>query len=203
MSFSIWLSLVLICCIGAMSPGPSLAIVMQHTLNHSRLHGVIAGISHALGVGVYALLSVLGLALLIASSPTLFQAITYAGAAYLAWMGIKILRSTQGSNIKTEITPADVPLTQAARDGFMIALLNPKLAMYFVALFSQFVNADMTLWDKSLFVSTIMFVDGAWYVLVAVVLSHSQIMPWLQQHSLWIDRVMGVILLLLALKVIL
>lgn len=203
MSVSIWLSLVLVCCIGAMSPGPSLAVVMRHTLNHSRLHGVVAGIAHALGVGFYALLSALGLALLITQSPTLFSVLTYVGAAYLAWMGFQMIRQSENTHLRTEVNPAQVSLWKAARDGSLIALLNPKLALYFIALFSQFITPSMTLGDKFIFTSTITIIDGAWYVLVAVVLSQHGILPWLRRHSMWIDRVMGMILILLALKVIL
>ena len=86
MPFSLWLSLAAVCAMGAMSPGPSLALVLRHTLGGGRLPGVSAALAHALGVGLYALLTVWGLGALIVRFPMLFQAITWAGAAYLAWL---------------------------------------------------------------------------------------------------------------------
>ena len=71
-----WFSLLAICLMGAMFPGASLALVLRNTINHSRLHGMVTGVSHALGIGLYALLSVLGLVLLLQQSPLLAKAIS-------------------------------------------------------------------------------------------------------------------------------
>lgn len=70
MTFSIWLSLLMICMLGAMSPGPSLAVVAKHSLAGGRLHGVVTSWAHAAGVGVYALVTLLGLAVVLKQSPT-------------------------------------------------------------------------------------------------------------------------------------
>ena len=72
-----------------MSPGPSLALVLRHTLAGGRRHGCLAAISHGLGIGLYAGLCVSGLAFLITASPRLFSAFQWAGAAYLAWLGLR------------------------------------------------------------------------------------------------------------------
>ncbi|BBI63410.1 hypothetical protein HSBAA_47160 [Vreelandella sulfidaeris] len=93
MPLTLWLSLAAICAMGAMSPGPSLALVLRHTLGGGRFNGVTAAIFHTLGVGFYALLTVWGLGALIAGFPLLFQLITWSGAAYLAWLGVKALRA--------------------------------------------------------------------------------------------------------------
>src|SRR5690554_5754777 len=87
MPIALGLSLAAVCAMGAMSPGPSLALVLRHTLGGGRAPGVAAGLSHALGVGFYALLTVWGLGALIVRQPALFQVITWGGAAYLAWLG--------------------------------------------------------------------------------------------------------------------
>ncbi|SEN03996.1 LysE family translocator [Halomonas caseinilytica] len=199
MPFSLWLSLAAICAMGAMSPGPSLALVLRHTLGGGRTPGVVAALSHALGVGLYALLTVWGLGALIERFPSLFQAITWAGAAYLAWLGIKALRAGRSGALN-----ADAMVTsgmQAAREGMLVALANPKLILFFVALLSQFVTPDMSLAARAIIVCTAMLIDGGWYVLVAVGLSHSRVLPWLQARAHWINRATGVLLLALALRV--
>lgn len=203
MTFTTWLSLLALCLMGAMFPGASLAVVLRQTLNHSRLHGVVTGIAHAFGIGLYALLSVLGLALLLQQSPLLFRGISYAGAVYLLWLGYQGLMAKPGNSHQAGLPTATGSLLDAARDGLMIALLNPKVGLYFLALFSQFVHEGMSLAAKTVFVGTITLVDGGWYVLVASVLSQGQILAWLRQHQTGVERLLGGGLILLALSILL
>ena len=198
-----WFSLLAICLMGAMFPGASLAVVLRNTLNHSRLHGMVTGVSHALGIGLYALLSVLGLVLLLQQSPLLVKAISYAGAVYLLWLGYQGLMAKAHTGRHTAIQTHQATLLDAARDGLLMALLNPKVGLFFLALFSQFVQEGMSLTAKTLFVSTIAIVDGAWYVLVAAVLSQGKWLEWLRQHQVWVERILGGILILLALRIFL
>ncbi len=200
MTLTIWLSLIAICCLGAMSPGPSLAVVLRHTLSNGSSHGINTAISHAAGVGLWALLTILGLALLVTQMPLLYQLITYSGAAYLAWMGLKAIRSNGASplTIKGDRTP----LREAARDGLMISLLNPKLAVFFLALFSQFVSADLTVTEQTLMVATATLIDALWYSIVAVALTRSGMIEKLQSRSAALDKISGVIFLGLALRVV-
>ncbi|MGB8713490.1 MAG: LysE family transporter [Onishia taeanensis] len=200
MPLTLWLSLAAVCAMGAMSPGPSLALVLRHTLGGGRLSGVAAALAHALGVGLYALLTVWGLGAVIARHPQLFQVITWAGAAYLAWLGVKALRAGQASALQA--SGVATTRAQAARDGVLVALGNPKLILFFVALLSQFVSPDMSASAKALIVATAMIIDGGWYVLVAVALSHSAVLPWLQARAHWLNRLTGVILLGLAVRVL-
>lgn len=205
MTVTTWLSLLLVCLMGAMFPGASLAVVLRQTLQNSALHGVVTAVSHALGVGVYALLSVLGLGLLLQQSPLLTQLISYVGAIYLLWIGVQGLLAKPHSNsahagLQTQQTAS---LWDAARDGFMIALLNPKIGLYFLALFSQFIHVGMGKDAKTLFVLTIIMVDGLWYILVSLVLSRGPLLAWLKQHQLWVERALGLVLILIALRIFL
>ncbi|ART80602.1 LysE family translocator [Oceanisphaera avium] len=201
MEFSSWLALVAICVVGAISPGPSLAVVMRNTLAGGRAYGVRTAIGHGSGVGLYALLTALGLALVIANNPVVFNGIRYGGAAFLAWLGIKALLAKPKA-IEQSKTQQMVK-HRGAFEGFMVAFLNPQLAIFFVALFSQFVNAN-TSWQQSLVMMvTAGGIDGAWYVLVALVLSRGPVLAWLNAKSLWLDRLSAVVLLALAFTVML
>ncbi|MEI8594973.1 LysE family translocator [Photobacterium sp. Hal280] len=201
MTFSIWLSLLMICMLGAMSPGPSLAVVAKHSLAGGRLHGIVTSWAHAFGVGVYALLTLLGLAVVLKQSPTLFQVITYSGAAYLAYLGINALRSKGGVAAKLAAgEPAS--MGSAARDGLMISVLNPKLALFFLALFSQFVAVGSAMSDRVIIVATPLLVDGLWYTLIALVLSRPAVLETLKTRAQLIDRLSGVVLIMLALRVV-
>ncbi|WP_028468136.1 LysE family translocator [Neptunomonas japonica] len=200
MNLTTWLSLVAICCIGAISPGPSLAVVLRHSIGNSRAHGIIASITHAFGLAVWALLTIWGLAVLVTETPLLYKLITYVGAAYLAWMGVKAIRSKGNNKLSVDKTTA--PLIEAAQDGVMISLLNPKLAIFFIALFSQFVTADLTLTDQLIMLGTVVSIDSLWYIRVAIVLSHSRLIDKLQQKSAMIDKISDIVLVGLALRVV-
>ena len=200
MTLTTWFSLVAICCLGAMSPGPSLAVVLRHTVSNGRVHGVITAITHAIGVALWALLTVWGLALLVVEWPLMYKFLTYAGAAYLMWMGIKALRSNGAGPLN--VVPVAAPISEAARDGLMVSLLNPKLAFFFTALFSQFISAELLLVDKLIITGTASIIDVLWYILVVLALSHSKVLEKLQRRSAFIDKISGVVLLGLALRVL-
>lgn len=203
MTLSAWLSLLAICLLGAASPGPSLALVIRHTVTHGRAAGLVTAISHGLGVGVYALATALGLAAVLATRGAVFDAITLAGAGYLLWLGAGALRATGEARIATDTPSAGGPRSQryraAARDGLAMALLNPKIAVFFLALFSQFVAIDADTRTVALLAGTATGVDAAWYATVALGLSASGGAAWLRRHQRWIERLTGVVLVGLAL----
>lgn len=199
MTLSIWLTVVSICLLGAMSPGPSLALVLKHTLNGGRRQGMITGIFHGLGVGIYAVLSVVGLAAIIHNLPNVFITIQWAGALFLAWIGLQGLRK-KATTITTGVTENNG--THAARDGFLMACLNPKAAIFFIALFSQVVGPDTPLTAKLIYAFTAMIIDMGWYITVAWLFSRPNWLAGLQRYSHWLERVFGVILIGLAAKII-
>ncbi len=196
MTLTSWLTIVGICCLGAMSPGPSLAVVLKHTLSGGRQKGVITALAHGAGVGLYAFICISGLAVVIFASETLFSILQWLGALYLAWLGIKGLLSKTNP---TKILP-EVDAQAAARDGFMIVFLNPKIAVFFIALFSQVVGTDTTMAGKIIYASTAMVIDSLWYVIVAWLFSNPRWLGLLQAKAVWLDRLFGAVLVGLASK---
>mgnify|MGYP000724026781 CR=1 FL=1 len=86
MELTSWLALAAICVMGAIAPGPSLALIIRNTVQGGQGHGVVTALGHGLGVGIYALITALGLSVLITQTPLLFDLIRYGGAAFLAWL---------------------------------------------------------------------------------------------------------------------
>lgn len=201
MTLSIWFSLFTICLLGAMSPGPSLAMVMKHSLAGGRLNGLATSWAHAAGIGLYALISLLGLAVVFHQLPLLFKAISYAGAAYLVYLGINALRSKGGIAQKMESGNA-VSLFQSAKEGFLISILSPKIALFFAALFSPFVATVHDMIGKTMMVATPFLVDGLWYTVIVVLLSNPRLLEKLRQNAVMIDRITGLALLFLALRIL-
>lgn len=196
-----WLSLFSICLLGAMSPGPSLAVVVNAALQGGRGHGIAAALSHGVGVGLYGLLTVTGLAVLIARSPNVFLVMQLAGAVYLAYLGVRSLRSAGSGPVQAPDEPATGNARAAAINGFLVAFLNPKLAVFMLALFAQFLRPEAGVMEKGIMVLTVGVTDAAWYVLMASLVSHPAFLARLRRSAALIDRAFGIILILLALSV--
>ena len=200
MTLATWLTVVSICTLGAMSPGPSLAVVLRHTLGGGRRNGYIAAITHGAGIGLYALLCISGLAFLITASPHLFSAFQWAGAAYLAWLGLRGLMAKAPPEGVANSAPTG---TSAARDGFLIVFLNPQIAIFFVALFSQVIGPDTPWLARMVYATTVACSDTAWFSLVAWMFSHPRWLKRIQARAAWFERLFGAILLVLAVRLLL
>jgi threonine/homoserine/homoserine lactone efflux protein len=204
MTLTLWLSLTAVCTLGAMSPGPSLAVILGHTLNNGMRSGYCSALSHAAGVALWATLTILGLALLVTETPLLYSMVTYAGAAYLAWMGIRALRSGEdpGQSAIFDTKQSESSHVTAARDGFMISVLNPKLAIFFIALFSQFVSIHLSNIEQLAMITTAAVIDGLWYCIVVALVSQSWLIDKLQQRTTLLNKISGILFLALALRVV-
>ena len=202
MPLSSWLSLFAICILGAISPGPSLAAVMKSTLQGSRLHGLITAVSHAAGIGIYAFLVAAGLAVVITETPWLFKIFSYTGAAYLAWLGYQAITGSSSAFASQQQSGKTLSYSQAALDGFLISFLNPKIAVFFLALFSQFVTPDSTLTTKLLMALLATLCDGVWYCVIASVAGHEKVLPALRSRASLVNKLCGALLLAVALKIL-
>lgn len=202
MELTAWFSLASICILGAMTPGPSLAMVLKHTISGGRLNGMIVSLAHGLGVALYAVITVLGMAVIIKETPWLFNIIKYAGVAFLLWLAFKALTSKSVlADMQTK--PCKVSWHQSAWEGFSIAFLNPKLALFFLALFSQFIHADASTQQKTLMVATVGGIDTLWYCLIALILSQSSVLTKLRNNAHIVDKVTGIALITVAMRVML
>lgn len=201
MTITVWLSLFTICLLGAMSPGPSLAIVVKHSLAGGRLNGIATAWAHATGIAVYAFITLVGLAALLHQYPTLFTVISYVGAFYLAYLGFLALRSKGGVAAKLE-AGEKVSVLQSAKEGFLISLTSPKIMLFFTALFSQFVSVGSELSSRAIVVVTPYLIDGLWYTFIAFMLSSPLLLDKLRSKALIIDRLSGLVLIILAFRVI-
>ncbi|GAD79226.1 LysE family translocator [Vibrio ezurae] len=201
MSLHLWFSLFVICLLGAMSPGPSLATVSKHTLAGGRLNGLAAAWAHSFGIAFYAFITVIGLAVVLHKSEALFVSISLLGAAYLAYLGWKSLTSNGGIASTLEAGKA-VSVKESAKEGLLISLLNPKIALFFIALFSQFVAVGNSVGAKAIVVATPMLVDGLWYTFITLVLSSPLLFERLKAKGKLIDQLSGIVLIALACRVV-
>ncbi len=195
MDFLSWLQVLTICVLGAMSPGPSLAVVLRNTLSGGKKQGVLTGVGHGLGIYFYAGLVVTGMAVALAAAPAVERWITNAGLLLLLWLGFSFLRAKPSSEQPAEEPPSG---HGAFVSGFLIAFLNPKIAAFFLAVFAPFLRAEAGLMEKTILVMTAGTIDTLWYVLVALAFSRSSVAAVLDRHAVAIERIIGAFLLFLA-----
>ena len=202
MEFHLWLSFVVICIMGALSPGPSLALVIKNTLAGGTPQGYATAISHGLGVALYAAITATGIAVIIVQSPLIFSIIQYAGAAFLLYLGVKSLLSKKANEVFSEDDTETKSQVNGWLDGFLIAFLNPKLAIFFLALFSQFLGEEASSEQKMIMTVTVGSIDALWYCLVTFTLSRGNIISKLRENSHIVDKVTGSFLILLAARIV-
>jgi threonine/homoserine/homoserine lactone efflux protein len=199
MDLTQWSQLALICVMGAMSPGPSLAVILRNSVSGGRQQGIMTGIGHGLGITFYALIAVGGLVTMFKTIPHFFLIAQITGSIYLIWLGSKsILSSLSNKQSKNENEHSQVTGKQGFIEGFLIAFLNPKIAAWLLALFSQFVQAEASFQEQIVLVSTVGGIDTAWYCLVAVLVSSGGLVEGLRRNAKRIDLGMGILLILLA-----
>ena len=211
MTLHTWLSLLAVCTLGAMSPGPSIGVIIHIASKRDRLSGICAAIAHGLGVLCYALLAAFGLALVITQSPIVFTTIKLFGALFLAYIGCKSLGLSRGkttalsTDARQEATQgiAPQPLYRSMLEGFLISALNPKIALFFLALFSQFVSPNADFNERLIMAVTASGVDMLWYCLVAWSVTKPAIVNRFSSVGRGLEKVFGALLILIAVKIIL
>jgi RhtB (resistance to homoserine/threonine) family protein len=188
--------------LAVMSPGPDFALVTRNSLLYSRRAGVYAAVGIALGILLHVTYCMVGIGLLIASSPLLFSLIKYAGAAYLIYIGGRsLLESATPAEVAVPARGTDITAPAALRSGFFTNALNPKASLFFLSLFSQVVQPATPTPLKLLYGVEMCIATFLWFAAVALVLSHPRLRARFAAAQVWIARGMGIVLIILGLRV--
>ena len=195
MSASDWLSLALICILGASSPGPSLAVVLAISRLQGRRGGYAAAVGHGLGIFLYASIAAASLSYILKQHGHLFQIVQIAGALMLVWMGVRLLMATRR---RAENRPAETPrlaLTQSFRHGFAIAVFNPKIAAFFASLFSQYLGEGQSTGLHLAMATLAGGIDMIVYVIVVMLATTQFAVDIFTKFASLNDLILGIILL--------
>ena len=192
------IGLSFVCAMGAISPGPSLVVVLRYTIAGGRRQGVMTGVGHGLGITVYSFIAVMGLSSLLLANKQIFNLLQWSVALVLIWLAFDMI-SFNTSDLSEKYEDSG---RRGFIEGFMISFLNPKILVFMVAVFSQFISPDID--NPSRFIMAIMagIIDAAWYVLVAIALAGTPIINTLRANAGTIDRSIGVVLLFIAILLI-
>ena len=173
MALADWYILALVCLAGAASPGPSWILLINSVVKDGHRAGIVFGIAHGFGIFVYAALVVSGLIILLSVAPWFSIALELTGLLFLLWLSFSMIKNSfQEPSIDAGTSDmVSAPLLESFRNGFLIVFLNPKIAAFFLAIFSQFLNAASNLQSKFILVATATVVDGLWYILLTFLIA--------------------------------
>jgi len=184
--------------LGAMSPGPSLMVVLRNTMIGGRKQGVMCALGHGLGFGLYAGLAVYGLIVVLEEAPAIFAGLQLVGSGLLLWYGWSMWHADHERLFNEE----SASRAQGFGEGFAIAFFNPKIALFLVAVLAQVLQPDMNLTSKAAVGLLGMLIDTLWYLIVALVLTGTPWLDRLKERATTIHRLTALVLWGFALSVV-
>ena len=198
MTFFLWSQFALVCLLGAMSPGPSLALIIRNSINFNRMSGIIASIAHGLGICVYATVTIIVLEFILRNSETIFFVIQICGSLFLIILGLTFIfkKNNENQNDTYQIH------SNSFAQGFMIAIINPKILIWFTAIYSQFIDINATFLNKTILVLTPSIIDAIWYSLVAILVTGYGLKEILNKNKFMIQKIIGILLIIIAFSLI-
>jgi threonine/homoserine/homoserine lactone efflux protein len=150
---SLFLAFLVAATVLAFTPGPGIAYVVARTVSGGRAEGLASCLGTALGGMLHVLAAAFGLSAVLATSALTFSVVKYVGAAYLIYLGLRLLLSKRSAE-RAEAAPA-LGFRRALRDGAVVEALNVKTAIFFLAFLPQFVVVGEPLVPQLLFLGTI------------------------------------------------
>ena len=200
MSVADWILLCLVCLGGAASPGPSLALLIRSVIIHGKAAGVIFSIAHGAGILMYACLVITGLETILFNSPRTLLILQLAGCGFLFWMAFNMIvgnrMGTAEGNESQPSSSTSQPILKHAFEGFLIVFFNPKIAVFFFAIFSQFLTEHQDIETKAGVVSIAWIVDTTWYLFVAQVATLPIFVKFISSYKAKIELFIGYTLIL-------
>ena len=198
MTLIFWFQFAAVCIAGAMSPGPSLALIIRNSTKYNRLGGIMSALGHGLGMGVYAVFAVTGLSIIILANIYIFKSIQIVGIIFLFIYGILFIFQ---KNEKINIDDSQNKLNSFLQ-GLSISILNPKILIFFSAVFSQFVKSDSTFLTNSTLVITASAIDCIWYILVAIIVTSYGLKDFFKNRINAIQKISGTVLVIISILLI-
>ncbi|HEY8344360.1 MAG TPA: LysE family transporter [Bacillota bacterium] len=195
--------------LGGISPGPDFFVVLKNSLGHGKRMGIATALGIGLALTIHISCTILGLALFLQKNPTIFRIIQVIGAIYLfrlGWQSLLTKSSSQqliDSQSENNIQGTEQKsLAAGFKEGFFCNMLNPKAALFFLSVFSQFLTVNTAFWVQWLYGLEIMIAVVGWFLLLASLVSTSFFRRTANAYLHWFNRVLGLALLYYALRII-
>jgi RhtB (resistance to homoserine/threonine) family protein len=197
-----FLTVVVVHLLAVISPGPDFIMISRNSLVYSRRTGVYSAVGLGCGILVHVLYSLVGIGLIISRSLLLFSVLKYLGAGYLIYVGVKSLAAKPAAPAGlASAGPRNLAPAAAIRLGFLTNVLNPKATLFFFALFTQVIHPETPKRIQVLYGLEMSVMTFAWFALVATVLAHAAVQARFSAAQARLERLFGVVLIGLGIKV--
>ncbi|WP_299074260.1 LysE family translocator [uncultured Paraglaciecola sp.] len=187
------------------SPGPDFAIVLKHSISFGRRAAIVTSIGVGMAILIHVAYSLLGIGILIKTTPLLFQIFSYVAAAYLLYIGWGALKSpapSKAGELQPEQAVQVISDGKAFAVGFLTNGLNPKATLFFLSIFAVAVAPDTPDLIKLGYGLYLAVATGIWFCVLSLFLSSKKVAGFIGENGYWFDRIMGVVLILLAIKLV-
>ncbi len=196
MSFFEWLTIFFVCLIGAMTPGPSLIVIIYLTNSKNLVSGFVASLAHGFGIFIYALISIFSLSFVINLLPSAIPIIQILGAIFLIYLGSKILFLKISKRVINDKTKIPETTIESIFLGLTTSLINPKILIFFTSIFSQFISQDYSIYTKFGMALLAGIIDSTWYILVCYSVSIKVVENYIKSKQKLILLFLGTILII-------
>ena len=188
MTILLFAKIIIVCLLGAMSPGPSMVVVINNAIYKNRINGILTAIGHGFGIGIYAFFAVLGIGLIIKTNLFLFNTIKILSIFFLFYLGFQAIFSNSKMNFEKNAIKFGV---KSFLEGFAISILNPKILIWFLAIYSQFMSAsnDYILNISLIFIAS--SVDALWYIILVKLVTAKGVLERLKSKLQLIQKLIG------------
>ena len=178
----------IVCLLGAMSPGPSMAVVINNAIFKGRYNGILTSLGHGIGIAVYATFAVMGLGLIIKTNIFIFNGLKFFSIIFLIFIGIKSILNKEKLNLEKKNIKVN---TISFLQGFSISILNPKIFVWFIAIYSQFMSVNNELIFNIYLVSIAGIIDACWYIILTLAVTTASALSFFQTKLNLIQKIQG------------
>ena len=194
MSLVIFFKVFSMCLIGAMSPGPSMVVVINNAIFKNRYHGIITSIGHGIGISIYAVFAVIGIGMIIKTDLILFNSIKIVSIIFLIYMGVKSIFNKKSIDFENKNFKGGAT---SFFQGFAISILNPKIFIWFIAIYSQFMSEKNDFLFNAYLVITAGIVDSIWYIFLTILTTSSVSLNFVKKNNYVLNKITGYLFILI------
>lgn len=200
-----FLTIAIVHLVAVASPGPDFAIVVRNSIAYGRRIAIYTSIGIGAAILLHVGYSLVGLSVVIATTPWLFKTFSYLAAGYLLYLAFGALRSRPSAGSTVDTTDQDKPMISAKKAlwmGFLTNGLNPKATLFFLSLFTAIISIDTPFGVRLGYGIYLAVATGLWFCFLSFMLSTSRVAELIGRKGYWLDRAMGVLLVGLAAKLV-
>ncbi len=196
MTIFLFLQIFFVCLLGAMSPGPSMVVVVNNAIFKSKFSGILTALGHGFGIIIYALCAVIGIGVILQTNIIVFNSIKLLSIFFLFYLGTQTIRSRRKNEFGVN---QNMSVTKSFAQGFMISIFNPKIFIWFIAIYSQFMSYDNNMSLNIMLVLVAGTVDALWYILLVNMVTSNSVLNKIKKRLGLVKLIVGYILIFISL----